>query len=74
MSAGEMSLLVSNSGEIPVQNRLSGMKVKMKKFGVCVGGPVVLKDNTTLQKLVQFIEMNRVLGAEVLHQSDADTL
>ena len=39
----------------------------MKKFGVCVGGPVVQEDNTILQKLVQFIEMNRVLGAEVIY-------
>ena len=67
MSTKSSCELASNSGEIPVQNRLSGAKVKMKKFGVCVGGPVVQKDNTILQKLVQFIEMNRVLGAEVIY-------
>ena len=67
MSTKSSCELASNSGEIPVQNRLSGAKVKVKKFGVCLGGPVVQKDNTTLQKLVQFIEMNRVLGAEVIY-------
>ena len=67
MSTKSSCKLVSNSGEIPVQNRLSGANVKVKKFGVCVEGPVVQKDYTTLQKLVQFIEMNRVLGAEVIY-------
>ena len=67
MSTKSSCELASNSGEIPVQNRFSGVNVKVKKFGVCVGGPVVQKDNTTLQKLIQFIEMNRVLSAEVIY-------
>ena len=55
------------SAEIPVQNRHNSTKNKMKKFGVCVQGPVVQNDGTMLQRLIQFIEMNKVLGAEVIY-------
>ena len=56
-----------SSDEILVKNRYKN-KV-MKKFGVCVGGPIrqIHKRNGIfLQYLVDFIEMSRVLGAELI--------
>ncbi len=39
----------------------------LKKFGVCLGRVVVQKgnDDKMLKDLVEFIEMNRLLGAEI---------
>ena len=56
------------SGKIPVRNRERPNKnTTLKKFGVCLGGVVVQKgnDDKMLKDLVEFIEMNRLLGAEI---------
>lgn len=53
------------SGEIPVQNRKHVQPTK--KFGVCVGGPLVqIESHDILDNLIQFIEASRLLGAEFI--------
>ena len=69
-----LSVMISNmstcdpnftSNEIPVGNRDSGKGRTLKKFSVCVGGPVYENKNI-LQDLVEFISMSRVMGAELI--------
>ena len=57
---------MSTSGMIPVRNRHRyDTKHKVKKFGVCLEGPVI-RNSHTLQDLVEFIEMSQLLGAELI--------
>ena len=51
----------SASGQIPVRNHLFLRRSEKKTFGVCVGGPV---RGMGVQQISEFIEMNRILGAE----------
>ena len=51
----------SASGQIPVRNQLFARSSEKKTFGVCVEGPV---RGIGVQQISEFIEMNRVLGAE----------
>ena len=56
------------SGEIPVGN-FNHTKLKApKKFGVCVQSPMIQEQDNGdfLQDVVEFIEMSRLLGAEVI--------
>ena len=55
----------SSSAEIPVGNleHRRNRKVARKKFGVFLGGPLVLKENL-IGNLTRFIQMSRVLGAD----------
>ena len=52
------------SNEIMVGN-LNQIKRSPKKFGVCVGGPVI-GHNESLQDLVEFISISKILGAELI--------
>ena len=77
MKAGDnppLSVMISNmstcnpkfsSNEISVGNRDSGKGKALKKFSVCVGGPVIGNRNI-LQDLVEFISMSRLMGAELI--------
>ena len=53
------------SNEIPVGNRDSSKRKTPKKFGVCLGGAVVENENS-LQDLVEFISMSKLMGAELI--------
>ena len=53
------------SNEIPVGNRDIGKGKVLKKFSVCVSGPVIENKNI-LQDLVEFISMSRLMGAELI--------
>lgn len=55
----------STSKEIPIGNRDGGKRKTLKKFGVCVGGPVIENKNS-VQDLVEFISMSRLMGAELI--------
>ena len=48
------------SADIPVHNRASHDPTRLKGFGVCVQTPVFDKSP---QQIIDFIEMNRALGA-----------
>ena len=52
------------SGQIPVVNRQLPKESEKKMFGVCVQGPIY--GSTSLQQIVDFIEMNRALGVEMV--------
>ena len=56
------------SGEIPVRNRkyTSMTQVAPKKFGVCVGGPLVQEGPTVIKDVVEFVEMSTALGVELI--------
>ena len=56
---------VGTSGNIPVRNRQLPQISEKKKFGVCLQSPVY-GQTMDLQQIVEFIEMNRVLGAEII--------
>ena len=55
---------VATSGNIPVRNRQLPHMSDKKMFGVCLQSPVY--GQIDLQQIVEFIEMNRVLGAEII--------
>ncbi len=48
---------------MPVRNR--GIQETTKKFGVCVGGPMVQNKNL-LNDIIEFVEMSTVLGVEMI--------
>ncbi len=52
----------SDSDWLPVENREK--RAKKAKFGVCVQGPVYNVDNP--QVIVEFMELHRALGAEIV--------
>ena len=56
------------SGEIPVRNRkyTTMTQVAPKKFGVCVGGPLVQESSTVFKDVVEFVEMSTALGVELI--------
>ncbi len=57
------------SGGIPVKNRNASMTQKApKKFGMCVGGPLVQKGNKSLffRDVVEFVEMSKLMGVELI--------
>ncbi len=56
--------LDKSTKEMPVKNRDMNLKPS-KKFGVCVGGPIVQKKNL-LNDMIEFIEMSTFLGAEMI--------
>ena len=53
------------SAPIPVRNRQLPRISEKKTFGVCVQSPVYGK-SVDLQQISEFIEMNQVLGAEII--------
>ena len=55
------------SGEIPVRNRKTSMTQKPpKKFGICVGGPLIQESKSLLRDVVEFIEMSKLMGVELI--------
>ena len=52
------------SGQIPVVNRQLPRESEKKMFGVCVQSPTY--GSTSLHQIVDFIEMNRALGVEIV--------
>ena len=52
------------SAQIPVINRRLPKESEKKMFGVCVQTPVY--GSVSLQEIVEFIEMNRALGVEIV--------
>ena len=53
------------SAEIPVLNRQLPEKINTKRFGVCVESPIY--GNVSLQQIVEFIEMHRTMGVEIVN-------
>lgn len=53
------------SNEVTVENRERDKGKMLKKFGVCVGGPVIENKNI-IQDLVEFISMSKLMGAELI--------
>jgi len=55
----------SSSAEIPVGNlEQHRRKLPRKKFGVFLGGPLVLKEHL-IENLTRFIQMSRMMGADL---------
>lgn len=53
------------SAEIPVLNRLPPRVSNLKTFGICVQGPFY-GSSIDIQQISEYIEMNKVLGAEII--------
>ena len=56
--------LNSNRDWLPIDNRVKRETFQMKKFGVCLQGPVYNLKNP--QRVVEFVELHKALGAEII--------
>ena len=65
ISSSSICSMNLTSSEIPVGNRDSSKGKVLKKFSVCVSGPVIENKNI-LQNLVEFISMSKLMGAELI--------
>ena len=55
------------TSELPVRNRILHPGNPPKKFGICIGGPLVKESGKNLLKeIIEFVEMSKLMGAEII--------
>ena len=66
LSTSQNCQLEMSSAEIQVGNRDVEMRERAppKKFGICIGGPLIQEDKHFLEDVIEFVEMSKVMGAE----------
>ena len=67
LSTSQNCQLEMSSAEIQVGNRDVEVRERApKKFGICIGGPLIQEDKHFLEDVIEFVEMSKVMGAELI--------